>query len=436
MNRNPDTDITIDSDEKLHSGGNDPALTEQFRDFGLGMFIHFSVDSTVNTVISHWMIGTDKRIVDDFIDNYPARFRIEDFDPSRWAALAQQAGAKYAVLTAKHHNGFCMWNTQTTPFNIMSSGFGRDLLGEYFAAFREYGIQPGLYFSPLDFYYNHRMKHRLLQFATPDMLQENDPEMLDYNNRQIEELTTRYGDVYCMFFDGPPDSLKQTVWGNQPRCLITRGEMDTPENVLPTEVIPHAWEACYMLGGSWGYMPADPTSHDAGRVVKNLIKIRARGGNLLINVSPDSHGKIPVWQEEMLQQLGLFNFFNSEAIYGVRPYDVICEEDESVFYSRSKDGKTVYAYVMDGIPHYGYNGRHKITLKKLAADGDIKIRMVGSDNTVMEHRPGTDCANYCKQTADGLVIDCILSMRPTENRKWTMPVVFALEGVKPITQEE
>ncbi|MBQ3140597.1 MAG: alpha-L-fucosidase, partial [Clostridia bacterium] len=176
-------DVTIEEHQKHRAGKNDPQKTEQFRDFGFGMFIHFSLDSLFCSVISHWMVAADPKLCDKFIDEYPQKFRISDFDPKKWAFLAQQAGARYAVFTAKHHNGFCMWDTDTTDFKVTKTPFGRDLLKEYFAAFEEYGIEAGLYFSPIDFYYNHRINHRTLQFATPDMLQENDPGLLAYNEQ-------------------------------------------------------------------------------------------------------------------------------------------------------------------------------------------------------------------------------------------------------------
>ncbi len=430
MNQKDNIDVTIEKDADLSSGRNNPALTEEFRDFGFGMFIHFGPDVSLGTVISHWMIAADDRLVNDFIDNGPKMFQVDDFNAKKWAYLARQAGAKYAVFTAKHHSGFCMWDTKTTPFNVMNTPFGHDLMPEYLNAFREMGVKPGLYFSPFDFYYNSRMKNKTLQFATPDMLQENDPEMLDYNTRQVEELMQNYGDIYCMFFDGPPDTLKATVWNNQKDCLITRGEMQTPENVLPEDAIDMAWEGCYTMGESWGYQPIDIADHGAERHIKSLIKIRARGGNMLLNVSPDPHGAIPRWQEEVLQTMGLFNFFYGEAIFGVRPCKHVSEEGEKVFYTQSKDGKTVYAFLMDGIPHFGYYGRYEIALKKVRATANTKVRMVGSNNTILEHRPGVDCASYYRQEGDNFIIDTILSMRPSENRAWKLPVVMALENVE------
>lgn len=431
MPEKPMVDVTIEEHRKNTAGGNDPAQTERFRDFGFGMFIHFSLDSLLCSVISHWMISADPKLCDRFIDEYPSRFRIDDFDPGKWAFLAQQAGARYAVLTAKHHNGFCLWDTATTDFNVTRTPFGRDLLREYFAAFREYGIEPGLYFSPIDFYYNHRIAGKVLQFTTPDMLQENDPAFLAYNTRQVEELTRNYGPVYCMFFDAPPDSLKQLVWNNQPRCLVTRGEMETPEQVLPDVPPQGAWEGCYTIGDGWSYKPGDNADKTAGDLIRLLIKIRARGGNMLLNVTPDAHGTIPEQQVAVMQEIGLFNFFCGEAIYGVRPFRVLCEDDESVCYSQSKDGKTVYAYVMDGWP-FGYRGRHRVTLKKLRAAPDTTVRMLGQNGLVLEHRPGIDCDTRFSQDENGLTIDARMCYRPFDNRKWNHPVVFALTNVEPV----
>lgn len=425
-----DVDVTIDNTKSIKTGGNNPKEESRFTDFGFGMFIHLGLDSLMSSVISHWMVGADEKLTDDFIDNFPSRFSLKDLDLTDWAFLAQQAGMKYAVLTAKHHAGFCLWDTKTTPFNIMNTPFRNDLLKEYLAAFNEYGVRAGVYFSPIDFYYNHRIAGKTLHFATPEMLQENNPDFLDYNTRQVEEIMNNYGDIYCMFFDGPPDTLKDIVWKSQPDCLVTRGEMDTPERTLPDGGLSGSWEGCYTLGDGWSYRADCNTNQTANDFIRLLIKIRARGGNMLLNITPDAKGKIPQTQEAILQEMGLFNFFNGEAIYGVRPYSVLCEDDESVYYSQSADKKTTYAYVMDGWPHFGYKGRHEITLKKLRAGENTTVRMVGSNEKALEHRPSVDCATRFRQEKEGLTIDALFNYRPLDNRfDWKHPLVFALTNV-------
>ena len=124
-------------------------------DMGFGMFIHWSMDSQVGAVISHSMAGASEDYLERFINELPKTFNPRKFYPDDWAVLAKLAGMKYVVFTAKHHSGFCMWDTKTTDFNIMNTPFKRDILKEIIEAFRKQGIAIGIYFSPEDFHFFH-----------------------------------------------------------------------------------------------------------------------------------------------------------------------------------------------------------------------------------------------------------------------------------------
>src|SRR5690348_15664710 len=126
---------------------NDPKLLELFRDRGLGLFIHWSVDGSLGGVISHSLVGASPDYVDRFFRILPEHFNPDRFQPDRWASLAKLAGFEYVVFTAKHHNGFCMWDTATTPFNCKRTAFGGDITRQLMDAFRARGLAAGLYFS-------------------------------------------------------------------------------------------------------------------------------------------------------------------------------------------------------------------------------------------------------------------------------------------------
>src|SRR6516165_768339 len=126
---------------------------EWFRDQGFGLFIHWSVDSQLGVTISHSLVGASPDYTERFFNELPKTFDPTQFDPQEWARLAKLAGVKYVVFTTKHHSGFGMYATQTTPFNVMNTPFHRDITAEVLKAFKEQGIAPGMYFSPDDFYW-------------------------------------------------------------------------------------------------------------------------------------------------------------------------------------------------------------------------------------------------------------------------------------------
>ena len=131
---------------------NKPGRLEWFRDQGFGLFIHWSVDSQIGSVISRSMVGASDDYLDRFVNDLPKTFNPRKFNPVDWARLAKLAGIKYVVFTAKHHSGFAMFDTATTEFGIMHTPFKRDSTTEVLRAFREQGIAPGLYFSPDDWW--------------------------------------------------------------------------------------------------------------------------------------------------------------------------------------------------------------------------------------------------------------------------------------------
>lgn len=427
-----EVDVTIDPNlisTKEASGGmlgNRAEREEWFRDQAFGMFIHWGLDSLLGSVISHWMIGADKRLVDRFIREFPGMFDPRRFCADDYARLAKMAGMKYMLFTAKHHSGFCMFDTNTTTFNVMNTPFGRDIARELSDAFRRQGLSSGLYFSPYDLYWCHTRGIQL-HFATPEVLPANNPELMSCNLEQMRELLTRYGQQDAFFFDGPPEQLKELAWKLQPETLVTRGEMKTPEQHLPEEPIVGAWEACFTMGDGWSYKPTNETYKSGAELIGMLIETRAKGGNLLLNVTPDSQGVIPFEQERLLHEVGLFLFFNDEAIYEVRPWQVTNEGP--IWFTRAKASDTVYAFVT-GEP-WPYGERKSVTLRSVRATDGTEVEIVGQSGDALEHRPDADTKARWRQDEEGLHIDAMLCYRPYDNRKWPNPVVIRITHAKP-----
>src|SRR5262245_29396621 len=137
--------------------GNKPERLEWFRNLAFGMFIHWNVDGTLGGVISHSLVGASREYSDRYFADLPKLFNPRRYNPDEWAELAKLAGMQYVVFTSKHHAGFCMWDTKTTPFNVMNTPYGKDLQKEMVAAFRKQGIAIGFYYSPDDFLWIYRI---------------------------------------------------------------------------------------------------------------------------------------------------------------------------------------------------------------------------------------------------------------------------------------
>lgn len=324
---------------------NDPGKTELFRDAGLGLFIHWGPNSQMGTEIS-WPLNNAS---DDYIEKYYAlagTFNPVLFDAEAWAGLARLAGMEYAVFTTKHHDGFSMFDTAYSDFKITRTPYVRDIVARFAEAFRKAGILVSFYYSPGDFRYQYETGRRNQFLMAPDFESEAPFGPLkkgftDYERGQVEELLTKYGDIFMLWFDGPCEPLKKHAWRVRQDVFIGRGEIPTPEQEIPGRPDDRAWESCMTTSWQWSYQP-NPDVRKVKEVIQNLIHIRARGGNLLLNVGPRPDGRIAPQDEDLLRELGLWMMLNGEAVKGVRPWSVTNEGDVWLT-CRRKEG-TVYAF--------------------------------------------------------------------------------------------
>jgi alpha-L-fucosidase len=417
---------------------NKPANVEKFRDLALGMFIHWSVDSQLGSVISHSLVGADDAYARRFFTELPGSFHPRKYDPAEWAALAKLCGFKYAVFTTKHHSGFCMFHTKTTDFSIEHTPYRRDIVREYAEAFRAAGLGMGFYFSPDDFWVLHRQGKRIARIV-PEVLPSNNPELMQHNLAQIRELYGNYGAVDFLFIDGQPDGIRELAWQLQPDTLVTRGAMVTPEQRLPDKALPAAWEACYTLGTQWQFKPTNEKYKSGTELIEMLIETRAKGGNLLLNVGPEPSGVIPAEQERIIRELGLWLFINGEAIYQVRPWHVTREGD--IWLVRSATApKTVYAFLTK-IPaaDWKFGARRQFVLRSVRAGAGTRISVLGHDGKVLEYSPKVDPTPRFAQKGAGLHLDIMKAQRIYNMSigpySWPNPLVVKLVGVEPATPE-
>ncbi len=416
------------SDQNTSYNRNKPERQEWLRDLGLGMFVHWSIDSQLGIVISHSMVGASDDYNNRFINELPQTFDPQDFDAYKIAKQAKLAGMKYIVFTTKHHSGFCMWDTKTTDFKITNTPYGEDLLKEYVEGVRKAGLAVGFYYSPEDFKFlydnNITVRRRGLDLDDEFMAKYN-----DFIRRQTNELFSNYGKVDVLFIDGNPEEpCKEEAWNLQPDLVITRGAVSTPEQKLPGVADDNLWESCVTMGTQWQYKPTNDDLKSAGRIIEMLIETRAKGGNLLLNIGLDPFGEIPDPESRNLTELAAWQFVNREAIEAVRPW--IITHEENIWFTASKDRKTVYA-IITGIPDWTKGARKEFILGSLKATSNTKISVLGQNDKVVEYNPDADATSRFKQTEKGLEISVVRAQRIYNNSKWPNPITVKLENVVP-----
>ena len=399
---------------------------EWFRDQGFGLFIHWSVDSQLGAVISHSLVGASDDYTQRFFEDLPKTFNPRKFHPEDWAALAKLAGIRYVVFTAKHHSGFCMFQTKSTNFGIMNTPFQRDITGEILKAFEAQDIAPGLYFSPDDFHWLH--DHNIaIRRGVDEVSPEKNAQLLAYDQSQVKELLTQYGPVSVIFFDGPAGGLREVAWQTQPEIVVTRGALQTPEQYTPGIPLEGAWEGNLTMGTQWQYKPTNETYKSGRQLIRTLVETRAKGGNLLLNVGPKPDGELPIEQEERLREIALWMAVNREAIYAVRPWVITNEGD--VWFTKKKDSSTVYATVAGD--RWKYGEWREVTLHSVRATGKSEVTVLGQNDRILEYRPGVVPKTTWKQAADGLHIRAMRAQRLYNDREWPNPVVLKITNVEP-----
>ena len=318
------------------------ARTAWWREARFGMFIHWDMSSVAGTEIS-WSRngsrpldnGSDPAgyVADPVYDNLYKNFNPTNFDAKAWVRLAKAAGMKYLVFTAKHHGGFCMWDTKLTDYSIMHTPFHRDVVKELAEACHAEGLRFGIYYSPRDWH-------------EPDYGIGDNEKYVDYMNGQLSELLTNYGQVDVLWFDsyGRGDPLAfwriPETWtlikSLQPQIVInnrlaalratnnppeSRGDFDTPEQKLGSYNDTRPWESCITLitvkHGGWSYRP-DGKVKSVEEALRTLVNCATGDGNLLLDVGPDSLGVIPDEQAKPLLAMGQWLATNGESIYGTR----------------------------------------------------------------------------------------------------------------------
>ncbi|WP_234044356.1 alpha-L-fucosidase [Haloferula rosea] len=413
---------------------NQPEREEEFKDWGLGMFVHWSFDSQLGSVISHSMDYASRDYLDRYVNELPKTFNPTEYDPDEWMEIAKLAGAKYMVFTTKHHSGFCMWDSKTTEFDIMNTPYKKDIVKSYVDACRRHGMKVGFYYSPEDFAFHY--ERDIPARGGKDAGKHHD-ELVAYTKKHLDELFDNYGEIDVVFLDGGHKAeLAEYIHQKWPKVIVTRGEMVTPEQKLPKEPIPGPWETCFTLGNQWQYKPTNEDYKSGTKLINMLIETRAKGGNLLINMGPMPSGKVPLEQEERFRELALWMFVNDKAIYDIKSC-VVAGSRSGGYYTQSKDGKYVYAFLTQftdddpkGSTQWGRSVRKEVLLKELKATPETKISVLGQEDRVEKFTGRHDLGTRFRQTEDGLEVSVKRAQRLYNNRRWPNAVVLQLEGVE------
>jgi len=433
---------TVRDDTASGSNLNKPERVEWFRNAGAGLFIHFGVDAQLGIVISHSLVGASADYTARYFKELPLTFDPSRFSPHEIAVLAKLAGMKYIVFTAKHHSGFCMWDTRTTSFNSMNTPYHKDLLKEFVEATRAEGLGVGFYFSPEDFYFLYRQN---IPISRTDMKMDEATRRSydDYNRRQCEELMTRYGRIDVLFIDGEPkEVVKETCWKLQPDLLITRGAMRTPEQVLPGEKISDPWLSCITMGTAWQYQPTNERYKSGNQLIRLAIEARAKGGSLLLNVGPRPDGTLPTEQEERLGEMAAWYFINRECMDSVRSW-IVSREGDTWFtaknspkdpFRRSPDGShTLYAIITD-TKDWKEGQRRNLVLHSVKSNPATRISVLGQNSLIIEYKKDDVGCRFAQQ-GNALEISVVKAQRIYDDHRWPDPVVIRLENIMPAFDE-
>lgn len=328
-----------------------------FADAKLGIFIHWGMYS-VNGIDESWSFYNKKISYADYMQQMKG-FTALKYNPQQWAALIKETGARYAVITTKHHDGMALWPTKQNHLNVVTNTPAKqDVLGPFYKALTEQGIKKGAYFSLLD--WSHPDYPGFIKDSSRYKIAD-DPErwkrFQHFFQNQIHEINTAYKpDLW--WFDGDwekssdewqSESVRKQILSIQPNAIINGrlqgyGDYETPEQNFPVSRPKYNWwELCMTTNNNWGYHPDDTAYKTPFEVITIFADVVSNGGNLLLDIGPKADGTIPAEQVNILKELGKWNKKNGEAIF-----NTIAGLPQGHFYgptTLSKDSATLYLFL-------------------------------------------------------------------------------------------
>lgn len=366
-----------------------PGDTEWFVHDRFGMFIHFGLYSLPSR---HEWIKNIECISEEKYDKYFKYFNPDMLDVRGWVRKAKEAGMKYAVLTTKHHEGFCLFDTKYTDYNVMNTPYGKDIVREFVDACREFGLKVGLYHSLIDWHHpDFTIDWLHPRRNDPDAYEQNQKRELsryvDYLHKQVEELMTNYGKIDVLWFDFsyipknygslcPWEEAKDWMKGKhkeewrseellkmirkyQPDIMINDRtgipqDVCTPEQTAVKDGVRDletgelvVWESCHTFSGSWGYHRDEMTWKSPEMLIQLLINIVSCGGNLIMNVGPTSRGYLDKRAIKALDVYQEWMTYNGRSIYGCTRAEPEFKAPVGTKLTQSVDGKRLYIHLFE-----------------------------------------------------------------------------------------
>jgi alpha-L-fucosidase len=399
-----------------------------------GMFIHWGLYALASR--HEWVQSRETITPEAYYEKYFKRFNPHNYDPQKWALAARQAGMKYVVLTSKHHEGFCLWDSKYTDYKVTQTPYGKDLLVPFAEAFRAEGLRVGFYYSLIDWHHPEfpiDIYHPLRDHPEVEKLNESRDIAVyaRYIYNQVEELITRFTPdiLWCDFsypgreYKGLPGKGKQD-WQSEklvkrirdlnPKIIINNrmdlpsaADIYTPEQVQPLEWLkvngePIVWEACQTFSGSWGYHRDEATWKSPGQLIRMLVNTVSCGGNLLMNVGPTSLG---TFDTRAYEALGVYRDWmetHSESIYGCTQSEYQAPADCRLTQNDDKVYVHVYAWPFKFLYLEALGG--KVSYARFLHDGsEVEIEMPSWESSQLQVKPDTLVLNLPVQKPDVVV---------------------------------
>lgn len=390
-----------------------PGDTSWFRHDRFGMFIHWGLYAL--PARHEWIRNREMISVEDY-EKYFRHFNPDLYDPAVWAKAAAGAGMKYFVVTTKHHEGFCLWDSALTDYKATNTPYGKDILHPMVDAFRSEGLKIGFYHSLLDWHHPeysvdacHPM--RINEEFIAANAGRDTSKYVDYLHGQTEELMTQFGKVDILWYDFSvgasgrfagkgketwrSEELITKIRGWQPDIMINdRLQIDqdvkTPEQRMPEKWVevngtPVVWEGCHTFSGSWGYYRDEETWKSSEQLLIMLIDSVSKGGNLLLNVGPTGRGEFDERALDRLTAMGEWMKRHSRSIYGCTQAPLEFECPDFCKYTYNPDTRTLYLHVLSwqfgGITLKGEVVKHIDYAQILSDASEIPFQINAEGNT-------------------------------------------------------
>ena len=370
---------------------------EWFKDAKLGIFIHWGIYS-VNGVSESWSFFNNYLSQDNYMKQLDG-FNAAKYNPQEWVKLIKESGAKYAVMTSKHHDGVTLWDTKANnPITTLkNSAAKKDLLSPFVTELKKSGLKTGIYFSlpdwshpDYDVFTRERKRYTLAE--SPARWNK----FITYYHTQLNEISTNFKPD-LLWFDGDwehngEEWQSAKVLSNlrkyNPNIIVNsrlnhHGDYETPEQGIPVlKPANDYWELCYTMNDSWGYQPYDYKYKSPNMIIRTLVDCISMGGNLLLDIGPKADGTIPEEQVNILKQLGRWTNKHAEAIYGTRAG--IPAAHFSGKTALSKDKKTLYLYA-----DWVSKSDEELLLRNIKSQ-PVSVKVVGSEMAAFFSRKGND----------------------------------------------